>query len=148
MGFTLLELLVVITIIGVLASIAIPTYNSMRDRAKVGRTATELRNFATAFFAFAMANGEFPEDNHEELPPGMEAFISPAVFNRTTPIGGRYNWEGPDNYPYAGVSISGSIDDPDLIAVLDNVMDDGDPNTGRLRVGSNGRPTFIIEEQS
>jgi len=51
-GFTLLELLVVVVIIGVLAAIAIPKYSNTREKAYVAAMKTDLRNLATAEEAF------------------------------------------------------------------------------------------------
>lgn len=142
-GFTLLELLVVVGIIGVLAAIAMPAYNAYRDRAKAAVVASELRYFASAFYAYYTDELEFPEDNHEEIPDGMEDLL-PVQFTRETIIGGRYNWEGPDQYSYAGIAISGNPD-ADLIAIVDRVIDDGSLTTGRFQRMSNGRPTYILE---
>lgn len=143
-GFTLLELLIVVAVIGVLAAIAIPNYQSSRDRAKAAVVVAELRNFSSAFFAFYTTNLEFPPDNHEAIPPGMENLLPPQ-FEQTTAIGGRYNWEGPDGYPYAGISISSGAE-PRLAQLVDKIMDDGNPGSGRFRITSNGRPTYILEE--
>ncbi len=47
-GFTLVELLVVVSIIGVLAAISIPTYIGQQDRAKDTAAQAQLRTAATA----------------------------------------------------------------------------------------------------
>lgn len=47
-GFTLVELLLVVVIIGALASIAIPKYNRIRERAARGLLMSDLRNLASA----------------------------------------------------------------------------------------------------
>jgi type IV pilus assembly protein PilA len=143
-GFTLLELLVVVVVIVVLAALAIPQYQSAKNRAKAAVVVGELRNFSSAFFAFYTDNLEFPPDTHEQIPPGMEGLLPPQ-FEETTGIGGRYNWEGPDGYPYAGISISNGAD-PELAVLVDRIIDDGNSATGRFRITPNGRPTFILEE--
>ena len=45
-GFTLVELLIVVVIIGLLASIAIPKFKSVRERAYMSAARADLRNLA------------------------------------------------------------------------------------------------------
>ena len=142
-GFTLIELMIVIVIIGVLATIAIPAYSRTVRNAKCGRTAAELRSLSTAFVAYQAAHGELPPDSHLTLPAGMEEFIDPAVWADGTPLGGTYNWEGPDNYGYAGLSIFGSNEEQESFEILDALIDDGDLGSGRfLLLGD--RPTYVL----
>lgn len=53
-AFTLLELLVVMAIIGILASISIPKFSEYRRRAFDTRALSDLRNIATAEEAYFM----------------------------------------------------------------------------------------------
>ncbi|GMR12411.1 MAG: hypothetical protein BMS9Abin29_0600 [Gemmatimonadota bacterium] len=46
-GFTLIELMIVIVIIGILASIAIPKFSSTREKAYLAAMKTDLKNLAT-----------------------------------------------------------------------------------------------------
>jgi len=46
-GFTLIELLIVVVIIGILAAIAIPKFQSTRDKAFKTAMSTDLKNLAT-----------------------------------------------------------------------------------------------------
>ncbi len=147
-GFTLIELLIVVGIIGALAAIAIPAFASYRDRAQVANLASDLRNFGTAFHSYAAEHGEFPNDSHIVLPPGagMEEVIDVNLWLSTTPLGGNYNWEGPDNYPYAGIALLGVTASVSTVQSLDRILDDGNLATGTFRQTPNGRYTYILEE--
>jgi len=61
-GFTLLELLVVMTIIGILASIAVPALIQMPRRAKEAVLKTNLRSIREALEQYLGDKGQYPSD--------------------------------------------------------------------------------------
>lgn len=57
-GFTLIELMVVIAIIGILAAIAVPAYTGYQEKAKIKAAMAEGHNIATAAQMYYIDNDE------------------------------------------------------------------------------------------
>lgn len=60
LGFTIVELLIVIVIIAILAAITIVAYNGIQQRAKTSQDAAAIAQFSRSLFASASQNGKYP----------------------------------------------------------------------------------------
>lgn len=60
-GLTLVELMIVLAIIGTLASIATPLYVDVQERARVARAIAEIRILDSEIAAFEGVNGRLPD---------------------------------------------------------------------------------------
>jgi type II secretion system protein G len=59
-GFTLVELLIVVAIIGMIAAIAIPNLLNAVDKGKQKRTMSDMRAIGTAIESYAVDNAVYP----------------------------------------------------------------------------------------
>ncbi len=68
-GFTLIELLIVVAIISILSSIAVPNFLEAQTRAKVSRVKADMASMATALEVYAIDRNTYPHRRN----PGWEA---------------------------------------------------------------------------
>jgi general secretion pathway protein G len=81
-GFTLVELLLVLTILGILAAIVVPKFTGRTEQARITAAQSQIATFSTALDAFEIDNGYYPKGRN-----GLEELV---VQPRNS-----QNWRGP-----------------------------------------------------
>jgi prepilin-type N-terminal cleavage/methylation domain-containing protein len=98
-GFSLMEILVVIAIIGILASVIMPAVNEARDRALVAATQAELDGIKTAMAQLYNDTGYYPNGATDycraTLPSGNEVDLSLATSSLVANGNSLTGWNGP-----------------------------------------------------
>jgi len=61
-GFTIVELLIVIVVIGILAGLVITTYNGIQQKARNTERTTDLKTFQSQLEAYYANNGSYPDN--------------------------------------------------------------------------------------
>ncbi|MDO8517729.1 MAG: prepilin-type N-terminal cleavage/methylation domain-containing protein [bacterium] len=92
-GFTLLEALTVIIIIGILAVIVVVAVFQARSKAHFSRTVDEFHQISAAMELSYVANGAYPPDANRGLPNGAEQYITGGVWPLPVYPGSVFDWD-------------------------------------------------------
>ena len=102
-GFTLLEIMVVVVIIGLLAAIVVPNFMGNVDTAAINRAKQDIRGIETALNLYRLDNFRYPstEDGLEALVtnPGEASAPNWKQQLRRVPVD---PWNSPYQYAYPG----------------------------------------------
>lgn len=154
-GWSLLELAIVVSVIAILAALAVPLYHILLKKSRFTSFANDLRVHAQAIERYAAEKGDYPPTytTSGSYIPGLEGYLSPAWLEGG-PAGGVYTWYllNPTN-PAASegyIQVEPTVAHPYAfvlsdIVELDEDIDDGNLATGRLQLAGM-RIRFIVKE--
>lgn len=111
-GFTLVELLLVLVILGILAAIVVPKFGGRTEQARITAAVTQISTFGTALNAFEVDTGSYPRgaDGLQQLlvaPPDITGWRGPYLMSDIPldPWGHAYIYEFPGRVNPTGYDI-------------------------------------------
>ena len=145
-GFSIVELTVVVLFLGILARIAIPSYQQLVYRARAAAALGDLNAVRTAAYEYNITTNEWPADRYPgEVPPELVPYLGEGfTFERDHYELDWENWMMPDGSPRhseTGVLLGVSLvtQDERLGAALEKVV-----GTDRAHYTLGDNYTFII----
>jgi len=154
-AYTLVEIAVVVTIIGILVALAVPHFKRVKENAFISTLENDLRIFSQEFMQYELNFGAYPDTSTPgTYPNGMADRISSAWIQPSV-IGGTYRWVYASNngngnngngnngngngnlYAYIEITTNSSEPlriDSTRLAEIDDDIDDGNTSSGNFQV--------------
>jgi prepilin-type N-terminal cleavage/methylation domain-containing protein len=150
LGFTLIEILIVVVILGIIAGIVITQFTDIGEDAEQTAFITSGKTFVRAAQRYYLDNKSYPNDAPGTLPAGFEKYITGHQFEAVTPVGGL--WDTSENAfgvkaslgVFFGAGAPTPHQDDAFMQEIDAIIDDGDLSTGGFRKMSNTRYFWVV----
>jgi prepilin-type N-terminal cleavage/methylation domain-containing protein len=148
-GFTLVEILIVVVILGILAAIVLPAIADVTTETKRSAFVTDLTQFQKAAQVYMARDGYLEDSSSGNLPSGLEQYVNPDEFENGTPLGGVWDVEFGSHGVTSALGVhfdgTGATRDDAFMTVVDEMLDDGDLTTGGFRKLADQRYYALLE---
>ena len=150
-GFTLVEILIVVVILGVLAAMVVPSVASAVEGSREQAFVSSVRSMYDGAVLYMSRTGLYLEDSSSgTIPTGLGEFIDISDYEGGTPIGGVWDFEYNSMGITSGFGVhfdgTGETRDDAYMTEIDALFDDGDLTTGAFQQIASDRYYYIIEE--
>ncbi|MEI6083454.1 MAG: type II secretion system protein [Verrucomicrobiota bacterium] len=151
-AFTLVEIMIVVAIIGLVGTLALPSFAKARRKSMQTAFVEDLRILSDGIFVWAQNSGRYPTDGPTGgLPVGMDAEDFKGVtWTTATPMGGRWDYDAANaacGSCKAAITVitPTNASDPTW-REIDALVDDGDLTTGNFRIIRSDRYSYVLEQ--
>jgi prepilin-type N-terminal cleavage/methylation domain-containing protein len=146
-GFTLIEMLITVSIIGLLAAMAIPTFIKVTKKSRVTAFSRDIKTLASASETYIMESGVWPPDTSAGVFPNeLAGYFAKRFFESSTTMGGKWDYEEFSSGITSGIGVHNPNLDDSEFANVDAVVDDGNLSTGRFRKLSDTSYFWVIAD--
>jgi prepilin-type N-terminal cleavage/methylation domain-containing protein len=125
-GFTLIEIMIAIVIIGLLAALAVPAVQRLKQRSLATLMANDFRQIKASFERSSLEMGRWPPAAGAGVTPLNMDGMLPTAYAMPAPVGGQYSWSGPTGR----LVLSGGPPNDTVMKQVDTILDDGNLETG------------------
>jgi prepilin-type N-terminal cleavage/methylation domain-containing protein len=150
-GFSLVEIMIAVVIIGLLVMLAYPAFNKLLRSSANARFISDIRVFSQSFENYSMETGLWPPNaTNGVVPVNMSDGVRQNKWVDMTSVGGRWNWDAGSVAAsfgfFAGISVVNATASDLQMTMIDRRIDDGDLTTGLFRKVQSNRFSYILQE--
>jgi prepilin-type N-terminal cleavage/methylation domain-containing protein len=138
-GFSIIELMVVVTTIGILALLSIPGIRVAAERTEATATANDIRVFTQAIEFYSSTESDYPASmKYNQMPDKIASYL-PAQWKN-----GSYSWYYVNTESFIYIYVYNLDFTTEQTVLVDSIIDDGNLATGNVRRAYQGGGIFYL----